>query len=141
MALATKDRWGHLTVKSVKTNPRMAPGPRGYYPTGDFDPDTITLACDCGYSFEIAEDEFPGKHVMRTCGQPNCRFSRRGRPRGSMEPSLHVSLYLPAGLVDALKERAHAQVESLNALCGRVLNDFVSGSKKPISTNLKESNL
>lgn len=60
-------RWAYLERIKITLKPRIAKGPEGFYPTGEFDSAEWLLRCKCGTEFMILEDDFPGRRFLRSC--------------------------------------------------------------------------
>lgn len=123
--------WGHLrviniereevqafsTVRRVDESDEEFAGRAISYATGEREPPVYVLECECGATVRVLASKFPGKRRMRSCGLPECEFSKPptpkphhaklGRPPSS-DPTVNVTLSVPFSLLKRVQESALA---------------------------------
>ncbi len=70
-------RWGHLKILERYRSPIMKTNSitGETYMADSHGPWMWRMLCDCGYEFEIYEDNFMGRRAMRYCGEPTCAYA------------------------------------------------------------------
>ncbi len=107
------DRWGHIFRESIYRKPIMALGLGGHeYVASTHGPQVWILKCDCGYTWEIAAADFPGRRALRSCGRSECPHTSRERTLKIKERGSSYSVYLAQSISNQVA--AYAKVENIS---------------------------
>lgn len=107
--MSFQKRWGHLTVIRREKFSLKYKTPKGIQKPLARTAEIWVMHCDCGIEFDLDSRLFPGRKVMRSCGNVSCPYSTShtsqeptlrpgGRPRRE-EPCVPYSAHLPVRIM------------------------------------------
>jgi len=115
-------RWGNLRLISGYQTPSYAEGPKGRYVADTHGgPYMWRLRCDCGYEWEIPENEFPGRRALRSCGRKECTVTAKP-PRKVRVVKTTLSLSLAVDTINGIRQYQTAKNLSLSSAANILLD-------------------
>jgi hypothetical protein len=121
-------RWAYVERLRIYRAPEMALDHHGtpYVADPSGGPWTWDLRCQCGHQWTILESDFPGKLHLRSCGRPECPYSKPKPERRKHEAKSIRSIALDMTTILYVSQYVDKTGLSFSAACNELIRKALS---------------
>jgi hypothetical protein len=114
--------WAHMRLLRTYWEPLMLKGLNGVpYVADSHGTRMMELQCDCGHTWSILKEDFPGRRKLTSCGRVECPHSYP-KPKRGARTGVNFTTYYTADNHEWLEAKANATGSTKSHLVNQLID-------------------